>query len=195
MEQVRSFVAIELTDHIKEELCQVQASLKSRAISDLVRWVRREGMHITLKFLGDVPVDKIGEISVSLRQASEGIGHFGLSFAGLGCFPSARRPNVVWVGILGDTNTLAVLQQRIDYNLAALGFPPEKRKFTPHLTLGRVGGRVGPKERDRLGGLIETESLETLGEMEVHEVSLMRSVLSPTGAKYSRLAVVRLEGQ
>lgn len=194
MEQVRSFVAIELSDQIKEKLRHVQALLKSRGIADQVRWVRQEGMHVTLKFLGDVPVDRIGEITVSIKQGSEGVGPFTLSLAGLGCFPSARRPTVIWVGLLGNTKTLALLQQRIEDNLAVLGFAPEKRKYTPHLTLGRVGKRVGAKERAKLGTLIETEAVDALGEMEVHGVSLMKSVLSPTGAQYGRLAVVQLEG-
>jgi len=195
MEQVRSFVAIELSDEVKESLGQVQALLKRKEIADLVRWVRPEGMHITLKFLGNVPVNRIGEITVGLDQASKGIARFGLSFEGLGCFPSARRPNVIWVGLLGDTRTLALLRQRIEDNMATLGFPPEKRNFTPHLTLGRVGRRVGSNERGRLGGLIDMQTLDTVGQIQVQEVSLIRSVLSPAGAKYSRLAVVQLEAE
>ena len=192
MERIRSFVAIELSDQIREQLGETQALLKSEGIADQIRWVRPEGIHLTLKFLGDVPVDKVKEIVVAIRQASEGVGSFSVSFAGLGCFPRVSRPNVVWIGVLGDTEELTHLQARIEDNLAVLGFPPEKRKYTPHLTLGRVRKHISRQERGRLGGMIQTQIIGTLGEMEVHEVSLMNSVLSPAGAKYSRLGVVEL---
>jgi 2'-5' RNA ligase len=195
MEQIRTFVAIELNDQIRAKLGETQALLKGKGIADQVRWVRPEAIHITLKFLGNVPVDRVNEIAVAIRQASEGIGPFSLGFGGLGCFPSVGRPNVIWIGVQGATKTLTHLQDRIEGSLAVLGFPPEKRKYTPHLTLGRVGRHIKRGERGRLGGLIQTESIDTLGEMEVHEVSLMKSVLSPAGAKYGQLAVVKLEGQ
>jgi len=194
MEQIRGFVAIELNDEIKVKLGETQALLKRKGIVDQMRWVRPEAMHITLKFLGDVPVDSIKEIVVAIKQASEGIGPFSLSFGGLGCFPSVSRPNVIWIGMWGDTKTLAQLQGGIEDSFAVLGFPPEKRKYTPHLTLGRVRRHIERRERGRLGGLVQTENIDKLGEFEVHEVSLMKSVLSAAGAKHSRLAVVRLEG-
>ncbi len=194
MEQMRTFVAIELNDQIRAKLAETQALLRRRGIANLVRWVRPEGIHITLKFLGDVPVDRVNEIVVAISQASESIGPFSVSFAGLGCFPSASRPNVIWIGVQGDRRTVTHLQGRIEDSLAVLGFPPEKRKYTPHLTLGRVARHVQRRERRHLGGLIQTQSVDAVGEMEVHGVSLMKSVLSPAGAKYGRLAVVKLEG-
>jgi 2'-5' RNA ligase len=194
MEQIRSFVAIQLNDQIREELRETQDLLKSKGLADQVRWVRPEAIHVTLKFLGNIPADRVNEIVVAIRQASEGIGPFSVSFGGLGCFPSTSRPNVIWIGVPGDTKTLIRLQSKIEDRLTVLGFPPEKRKYTPHLTLGRVGRHVSSKERGRLGGIIQTECTDTLSEMEVNEVSLMKSVLSPEGAKYSRLAVVQLEG-
>lgn len=195
MEQIRSFVAIKLNDQVREELRETQELLKSRGLADQVRWVRPEGIHVTLKFLGNIPVDRVNEIVVAIRQASEGIGPFSVSFGGLGCFPSTSRPNVIWIGVLGDTKTLVRLQSKIEDRLTVLGFPPEKRKYTPHLTLGRVGRHVSSQERGLLGGIIQTECTDALSEMKVHEVSLMKSVLSPAGAKYSRLAVVQLEGR
>ena len=193
MEQVRSFVAIELTDQIREKLGETQAWLKTEGIADQVRWVKPEGIHLTLKFLGDVPVGRVNAIAVAITRACEGIRPFSLGFGDLGCFPSVSRPNVVWIGVQGDTKELAHLQSRVEDRLAILGFPREQRKYTPHLTLGRVSRHVQRRERGRLGTLIQTQDIEPLGEMEVHEVSLMKSVLSPAGAKYSQLAGVKLE--
>jgi 2'-5' RNA ligase len=193
MEQIRSFVAIELTDQLRAELNLVQESLKRKGLTDQVRWVKADGMHLTLKFLGNVPADRVNEISLAVAQASQGIAPFKITLTGLGCFPSTSRPNVLWIGVEGDTEALAELQANVEASLATLGYPPEKRKYTPHLTLGRVGRRVGSSSRRRLGSLIQTQTVGPLGEMEVQEVNLMRSELSPAGARYSRLAAAQLE--
>jgi 2'-5' RNA ligase len=193
MEQIRSFVAIELSDQMRSELGQVQESLKSKGIADQVRWVKPEGIHLTLKFLGNVPADNVKEISVAVEQASQGIAPFDISLCGLGCFPTTSRPNVLWIGLEGDTVSLVKLQSTIEASLSRLGYPEENRKYTPHLTLGRVNRRVGSADRRRLGDLIQTHSIEPLGGMKVSEVSLMKSQLSPSGARYSRLAVAQLE--
>jgi 2'-5' RNA ligase len=195
MEQIRSFVAIELTDQLKAQLTSVQESLKGEAAVDRVRWVKPEGIHLTLQFLGDVPADRVKEISVAVADGCWSVHPFDLAFAGLGCFPSASRPNVLWVGVEGDTDILAGLQGSIQARLARLGYPPEKRKYTPHLTLGRVARHTGDGDRRKLGTLVRTYSMEPLGGMEVRQVCLMRSQLSPAGARYSRLAVAHLEAE
>ncbi len=194
MEHIRSFVAIELDDALKKGLVETQDLVRSKGIADQVRWVRVGGIHLTLKFLGDVPTDRINDIASAIRDASRGIRPFALTFGGLGCFPTPSRPNVIWIGVDGDTKTLARLQESIESSLALLGYPPEKRRYTPHLTLGRVGRRVKTEQRRRLGGLIGTQSIDHLGEMMVHQVSLMQSELSPTGAVYTCLAAIDLEG-
>lgn len=194
MEQIRSFVAVRLNDEIKRELGVAQALLKGKGIVDQVRWVKPESIHLTLKFLGNVRAARLKEIVVALQQASVGIGPFSLSFGGFGCFPSAGRPNVVWIGVDGDTKTLGHLQSRIEEGLSVLGYRPEKRGFAPHLTLARVRKHVSPRERRLLGGLIQSESVDLIGQMEVHEISLMKSELTPAGAIYAKLAGVELEG-
>jgi 2'-5' RNA ligase len=194
MEQIRSFVAIEISDQLRAKLSLIQESLKDKGAADRVRWVKPEGTHLTLQFLGDVPEDRVKDISGAVTDASRDVAPFNLSFAGLGCFPSASRPSVLWVGVEGETDTLAELQAGIQAHLARLGYPPEKRKYTPHLTLGRVARHIGDGDRRRLGTLIRTCSIEPLGGLEVRQVSLMKSELSPAGARYSRLAVAHLEG-
>ncbi len=193
MEQIRTFIAIELPDEVRAGLAGIQEELKRRG--EGVKWVRPEGIHLTLKFLGNVPADRIEEIIRAVREACVGFSPFQLSFAGLGCFPNLRRPRVIWVGVEGETETLARLQKAIEDNLDALGFPREKRGFSPHLTLGRVRREVGSGERRRLGQLIEATATDQLGEMVVESISVMRSDLKPTGAVYTRLAVVKLEGK
>jgi 2'-5' RNA ligase len=100
----------------------------------------------------------------------------------------------MWVGIQEETGTLAQLQKAIEEDVAALGYPPERRKFHPHLTLGRVRRRVSSGDRRQLGELVEASGIGTLDQMEVRSVNLMRSDLQPSGAVYTRLAEVELKG-
>lgn len=187
-------MAIELPDDLKKELRQVQRTLSDGGIEDLVRWVKPEGMHLTLKFLGNVPADKIKAVEKAIAQASQGARSFKIALRGLGCFPAPSRPNVIWVGVEGDLGPLAALQRGIEDNLAALGYAPEKRDYTPHLTLGRVAKQVDSRQRRRIGELMETIRVDSLGEMQAREVSLIRSDLSPAGARYTLLAAIPLGG-
>jgi 2'-5' RNA ligase len=195
MEQIRSFVAIELEEELTEELAQIQESLRRRGIAEQVRWVKPEGIHLTLKFLGNVPADGIEEIGLAVTRGSEGVEPFAISLDGVGCFPTASRPNVVWVGVREDTGTLARLQTAVEDRLSVLGYAPERRKYTPHLTLGRVSRHMGARDRRRIGDVVQTHDAGTLGRMQVREVSLIRSDLSPEGARYTRLVAVQLQQQ
>jgi 2'-5' RNA ligase len=193
MEQIRAFVAIELPEDLRRELERIQGSLKSTRVADRVRWVKPTGIHLTLKFLGNVQASRIAEIVRAITQGSKGVKPFTISLSGLGCFPSSSRPNVIWIGLEGDTEPLPRLQSAIEDYLSVLGYPKEKRNYTPHLTLGRVARDVAADARHRLGDLIAEQDVGSLGEMQVREVCLMKSELFPSGAKYTRLAAVPLE--
>jgi 2'-5' RNA ligase len=193
MEQIRAFVAIELPEDLRRELDRVQGSLKGTGVADHVRWVKPGGIHLTMKFLGDVPASTITEIVHAVTQGSEGVKPFTISFSGLGCFPSSSRPSVIWVGVEGDTGTLMRLQTAVEDSLSVLGYAAEKRRYTPHLTLGRVARDVAASERRRLGDMIGEHIVGSLGEIQVCDVCLVKSELSPSGARYTRLAAVTLE--
>lgn len=193
MEKIRTFIAIELDESIKDELTKLQERLKGETPRGSVRWVRSGGIHLTLKFLGDVPADQIEKITTALQRSCQGVSPFSLSCGGLGCFPNPRRPRVVWVGIQEETGTLVQLKKAIEENVAPLGYPTEKRKFSPHLTLGRVQRRASSGDRGQLGELVEASEIGILGQMEVRSVSLIRSDLRPSGAVYTRLAEVELK--
>ena len=191
MEQVRSFIAIELPDELKLGLTQLQAQLKLGK-QPWVKWVDPHSIHLTLKFLGNVALDKISEIIRLMGVAAQGIPPFHLKVSDLGVFPSLRRVQVAWVGISGEVDKLAQLQQRIESNLAQLGFAPESRPFTPHLTLARLRDRASPDERQRFGQLIAGTKFEASYTIDVDTISLMRSQLTREGAIYSRISSVRL---
>jgi len=192
MEQVRSFIAVELPDELKTELVQLQAGLKSGKPTG-VKWVDPYGIHLTLKFLGNVAVDKISEITTAIEKAAQGVSPFRLEVEELGVFPNLRRVQVAWVGLGGEVDKLAQLQQRIESNLAHLGFAPESRAFTPHLTLARLRNQASLDERQRFGQLIADTRFEASCAIEVDAISLMRSQLTREGAIYSRISLVGLK--
>ncbi len=191
MEQVRSFIAIELPNELKLGLNQLEAQLKSGKQPG-VKWVNPYSIHLTLKFLGSIAVDKISQITKSMNEAVQGISPFHLEVKELGAFPNLRRVQVVWVGISGEVDRLAQLQQRIESNLARLGFAPESRPFTPHLTLARLRNQASLDERQRLGELIAGTRFEVAYTIKVDTISLMRSQLTREGAIYSRISAVGL---
>jgi len=192
VEQIRSFIAVELTDELKLALTRLQGRLKSGSQAP-VKWVDPYNIHLTLKFLGNISTDMAGKITVALEEAVRGISPFRLEVKGLGVFPSLKRVQVVWVGLTGEVDRLSQLQRRIDSGLASLGFTPESRPFTPHLTLARVRDRATPQERQNLGQLIDSTGFETTGNFNVGSVHLMRSQLTREGAVYSRIGSVKLK--
>jgi 2'-5' RNA ligase len=192
MEKIRTFVAIELPQEVITSLDELQADLRRRLQNMPIRWVKPQKIHLTLKFLGDVPADQIDAVAEALRAACVGVPPFEFELAGLGCFPTPRRPRVIWVGTEGDLTLLHQLRDAVEEHIAPLGYPTERRPFRPHLTLGRVK-RASPGQARQIGAEITAAKVGTLAQVRVEEVSLMRSDLSPAGAKYTRLAVVRLQ--
>ena len=192
IEQVRSFIAIKLPDELKEGLAQLQAQIKLSNPS-AVKWVDPYGIHLTLKFLGNIVVGRISEITRAIEEAAQGISPFHLEVKGLGVFPNLRRVQVAWVGMSGEVDKLRRLQQRIESNLVPLGFTAESRPFTPHLTLARLRDRASPDERERFGQLIADTKFEAGYTIEADAINLMKSQLTREGAVYSRLSFVDLK--
>jgi 2'-5' RNA ligase len=194
MKQVRTFIAIELDETINAALTDLQEQLKAKVPRGSVRWVRPEGIHLTLKFLGNVPAIRIEEVEQALTLACAGFPAFSFSVRELGCFPNPRRPRVVWVGVQEESGTLAGLQKAIEDGMEKLGFAPEGRRFHAHLTLGRTQRQASSGDVRRLGQIVSEIDIGLLGQMEAREVSLIKSDLRPTGAVYTQLAAVELEG-
>ena len=192
MEQVRCFIAVELPDELKTGLTQLQSRLKLGE-QPWVKWVDPYSTHLTLKFLGSVAVDRIDEITGAIEEAARGMSPFHLEVKELGVFPNLRRVQVAWVGISGEVNKLGQLQQRLESNLARLGFAPESRPFTPHLTLARLRDQASPGERQSFGQLIVSTRFEAAYTIEVDAISLMRSQLTREGAIYTRISSIGLK--
>jgi 2'-5' RNA ligase len=192
MEQIRSFIAIELPQEIRLALHDLQNRFKSPN-QPWVKWVDPQGIHLTLKFLGNVAADKIDEIIAAMREAAKGTPTLHLKVKELGVFPNPRRVQVAWVGLGGDINRLSELQQRLEANLARLGFARESRPFTPHLTLARVRDRASAEDRQAFGQVITGARFETDYAFEVTSIGLIKSQLTREGAIYSQLGSAELK--
>lgn len=184
---VRAFIAIELPPSIRRSLWDIERTLQSRP-SRSIKWVPEGNIHLTLKFLGDVPVSQTPDITAAMDEVACKVQPVHLHVTGLGAFPGRARPRVIWAGLGGDTETLATMAAGIDVALLELGFSRETRPFTPHLTLARVRPEAPASEISTMGeALASTRIPEGLAFI-ADGVTLMKSVLSPEGASYSRLA-------
>jgi 2'-5' RNA ligase len=190
-EQIRSFVAIELPEDAKKGLAGLRKELE-RDEHRFVKWVDPQGIHLTLKFLGNIPFKRVAEMIGAMEEAVQGIPPFHLEISGLGAFPNLKQVRVFWVGIGGEVDKLSNLQQNIDSALASLGFAREERPFVPHLTLARIKEGASPPERRSFGELVGSTIFGDKYSIEVEAVRLMRSQLTPAGAIYTCLSVVRL---
>lgn len=173
---MRLFIALNLPEEVQQALWAAVAPLRDLGLP--VKWVRPEGIHLTLKFLGEVPEAREGEFVAALGRAAVGARALALALGGFGVFPDFRRPRVLWVGVAPDP-ALELLQDRVEREFAPLGFPTEAQTFRPHLTLGRAA-------RDfRSGGLEQSVGALRFDEtVLVTSVDLMQSTLQSGGAVY-----------
>ena len=187
---IRSFVAVELPEPVRAALGRIQEGAKGTA-GGAVKWASPGGIHLTLKFLGNVDEEKVPQLVQALTGACEGSGTFELALSKLGVFPGPTRPRVAWVGLSGGVPELLRLQERVEKALSPFGFPREERAFTPHLTLARVREYVSVEEARAFGEGFLKATPEAVS-FRVEGISLMRSQLAPSGAVYSVLAFIPL---
>jgi RNA 2',3'-cyclic 3'-phosphodiesterase len=183
---MRTFIAIPLPNECQILLDQMQQSL--RATKAEVRWIAIPSIHLTLKFLGEVDPETIPKLNALLSETCKSERRFELRLHGLGCFPNARNPRVIWCGIDGETDSLLRLQHIVEYEGAKLGFAPEDRPFHPHLTVGRVQGRRNLQPLvDRIA-----EGSDLACGFQADHFHIYKSSLKPQGAVYTVLNTIVL---
>ncbi len=182
MEAVRTFVCLQLPAFARDRLASTRQRLRESGAP--VSWVKPHNIHLTLKFLGSVPAERLQDVVGAVRRSVVPAPPIPLELAVLGCFPDKRAPRVVWVGLKQVPQELRNLQKRIERELVAIGFPAESRPFSPHFTLGRVrsGQNIG-----ELVAAMRAERLEPLL-FEAGEVVVMASRLHASGALYTPIA-------
>jgi 2'-5' RNA ligase len=192
---MRAFIAVNIPLEIKQNLQGEIDRLRALIRGESVRWVRSEGIHLTLKFLGEISNSSLEEIHQTLEQEVRKHPICTLSVGRFGCFPNRRRPRVLWIGITEDKGTLVQVQSSINEKLVPLGFDKEGRPFHPHLTLGRVRRNVSKADLTQLQDAVNEFVVGKIGQFEVREIHLIESILKPSGAEYSSLGEYTLGGK
>ncbi|KAA5544564.1 RNA 2',3'-cyclic phosphodiesterase [Roseiconus nitratireducens] len=189
MQTIRSFIAIPITAEISGQAARMIKRLKP--LDNAFKWVPLDNLHLTLKFLGEVDNTEIPAVCKTVRKVTSTIPPFELSFAGAGGFPNLQRTRVLYAGVEDPSGNLVRLVEGLERQLAELGFKPEPRDYTPHLTLGRSRGRSHHPEPE-LVAAVEGMGDQVLGEMVVEEVLLMASFLDKAGPTYQTMDTIEL---
>ncbi len=190
-ETIRLFIALPVPDDVKEKLRHTQAQVRSCLRADTVSWVRPEQIHLTLKFLGDVPVARTDELVASVRTACVSVRTLHLSAGKIGVFPNARRPRVLWSGVAGETEALERLQSKMEKAAAPFTETQKDQRFSAHLTIGRIK-EIHPRDARTLEEAVSDFAETTFGNWTADAVEIMRSELGPEGSHYSRVAEIPL---
>jgi len=182
----RAFICVELDEGIRKNVAELQRRL---AVGNLVKWVEEENLHLTLKFMGDLSDEQVLMTSRILQSAVNGFEPFEFELRSIGTFPRSRAPRVVWVGVKDDAEMLVELVGRLEERLEPVGARKETRKFSPHLTMGRVRGTRGA---GRLLDKISKNRKFEGGTQTVGQLTFMSSDLTPSGPVYSPIERIYL---
>jgi len=189
MKTIRSFIAIPLTDDIRRQAARLIERLSES--EDRIKWVAADNLHLTLKFLGDVDNTQVPDVCQVIRDVCQDYEPFDLAFEGVGAFPSLQRARILYAGVEDPSDSLRPIVAALEKRLAELGFKPEPRDYTPHLTLGRTrasGRRLHAETAERL----DSEQDVDLGEMRAECVQLVASFLEKHGPHYQVMDTVTL---
>ena len=190
-EQLRLFVAVTLPAEARDAIVRLIQGLRAADLTG-VRLVDPDGVHLTLKFLGNVDSSRVPALTDALDAVGEGAVSFALHLGGVGVFPDRRSPRVLWAGVSGDTDALATLARRVDDACANMGFPREPRPLSPHLTVARLRDRASADDRQRAGIVLADIGLPPAESFAVEAFHLIRSTLTPSGPLYDTVHTVTL---
>ncbi|HKS42883.1 MAG TPA: RNA 2',3'-cyclic phosphodiesterase [Blastocatellia bacterium] len=185
-DSIRTFICIEVPQTVKERIESLQRML--RINNAQISWMKPSNIHLTIKFLGDVPLSKTESVRDSVERAAKGSGEFDIEVSTTGCFPSARSPRVLWVGLGNMPDGLKQLHANVESELARAGFPREQKRFSPHLTIGRVRSpqNAARTAEDLIAQGFAPETFRAT------EIIVMRSELNSSGSIYTPQAIIKL---
>ena len=188
-QSLRTFIAIELDPKLQDALNLIQKELKE--VGADVKWVKHDNIHVTLKFLGDVPLEKIDSIKSVMQTTLAPIPAFSMVLTHLGAFPKVENPQIIWVGATADKNSIKHIADSLEENLKTIGFEKEKRDFEPHITLGRMRSS---QNKFALSKKIKNFQFPAECPRQlVNQVALFKSTLTPQGPIYETLAKINLK--
>jgi 2'-5' RNA ligase len=186
---LRCFIAVEMPGPLKTKIGELIDTLRQTGAD--VKWVKKENLHITLKFLGNIAESSVDDIKNSLTRKLSHYEPFCIRISGTGTFPPGRFPRVIWIG-MDEAEILNHIHKNVDEGMSGFGVKPDDRLFSPHLTVGRV--RSNKRMNELLKKIDEMRS-EEFGALEISGVSLMKSELKPAGPEYERLAEIKFVGR
>lgn len=186
MENIRTFIAVDIPQEIKMELDKAISEL--RPLAPEIRWVRAANLHLTLRFLGNIPRDSVSGLAQEIAGNIAGFGQFQISLAGVGGFPNLKRARVIWIGGGLGTERLGELAPLVEKACITGGFGQADKPFSCHLTVGRV---KFPKGHEKMVSHIESMNFHS-PLFNVSEVAIFKSDLLPAGPKYTRLETIPL---
>lgn len=186
MSLLRVFIAIELPSHACDAIQKQTSRLRQTLGSDFIRWVPTQNMHLTLKFLGDTAITHLDFLKQMLVREAELHPQFEMQLGGTGCFPNQRNPRVLWIGIHAPSD-LTSLQRGIEAGVLRLGYKPEARPFSPHLTIGRVRENASLSELQKIRAALGAIQPGNVAIAKVDAVHLFKSDLQPGGSVYTKL--------
>lgn len=189
---LRSFIAIELPPEIQKAITRATSDIQKALPKPLVRWVTEQNIHLTLKFLGDVSPSNLEHLAEALKVESSQHPVFELSVGQLGAFPSTHRARVIWIGLEAPPELL-ILQHGVEAVAARLGYPPEERPFSAHLTIGRVGQNASASDLIKIRTELEACQVGPLGKLTVDALHIFKSDLQPSGSVYTHLYAMNLK--
>ncbi len=192
----RGFIALELSSALRGQLAAVIGRLTRTTPLRSVNWDRPDKIHLTLKFLGSIPTGDLSRLQDALTTAARACAPFSFAVTELGCFPNFKRPRVVWAGVAAsDALRVIELQKSVEAELAQLSYPRDDRRFSPHVTLGRVRREVRPAEAAQVGQAVRAEAAAHFGNQAVNQIVLVKSDLQRGGSIYTRLFAADLRDQ
>lgn len=177
---MRTFIAIELPQEIKDTLGRLQAKLKVAGAD--VKWVEPKNIHLTLKFLGEIDEQAVSRISSSLEEVCRAGKPFTIELSSLGAFPDAASPRIIWIGLKRGNKEVKEIFQNIEKHLAILGIPREEREFSAHITIGRT--RSGKNRQELTKLLLAPAQNLSEWQFQVSKITLFKSTLTPRGPIY-----------
>ena len=186
MQTLRTFIAVDFPIEIKEKIIEITAYFQSKLPPAQIKWVEPDHMHLTLKFMGETPHDKLVQIKQSIHQVISIFPSFEIEIKALGMYPNNQRPRVIWLGINAE-NYLILLHNQLDQALKGEGIKSDRRPFSPHLTIGRVRRNADQESIIQIGKILSQFKIASLGSIKIDEILYYQSVLTPQGPIYTIL--------
>lgn len=185
MSLLRAFIALDIPSRVQDDVYRAVSHLRKETAA-LIRWVPAENMHLTLKFLGDISAANVEYLTRMIYAEADSHLCFDIHLTGLGCFPSRKRPRLIYIGIEAPAE-LEALHHGVESAARRLGYESEERDFTPHLTIGRVKQNVSGADQQKISRALQETKIDSVGIARVDSIQLYKSDLKPSGSVYTKI--------